>query len=72
MRLYSQDLREKVIRALEVGETQEEVADRFSVSLSFIEALCPTLSAGDIVVMDNLRAHKVAGVAEAIEERGAG
>lgn len=39
MRPYSQDLREKIIRALEAGETQEEVADRFSVSLSFVEKL---------------------------------
>ena len=36
---YSQDLREKIIRALEAGETQEEVADRFAVSLSFVEKL---------------------------------
>ena len=33
--------------------------------------LRPTLSAGDIVVMDNLSSHKVAGVAEAIEAAGA-
>ncbi len=33
--------------------------------------LCPTLTAGDVVVMDNLGAHKVAGVREAIEARGA-
>jgi transposase len=35
------------------------------------KVLAPTLSAGDIVVMDNLPAHKVAGVREAIEETGA-
>jgi transposase len=39
MKPYSQDLREKIIRALEASETQEEVADRFSVSLSFVEKL---------------------------------
>jgi transposase len=33
--------------------------------------LCPTLRAGDIVVMDNLGAHKVSGIREAIEARGA-
>ena len=33
--------------------------------------LVPTLSPGDIVIMDNLRAHKVAGVSEAIEAAGA-
>jgi transposase len=33
--------------------------------------LAPTLQCGDIVVADNLRSHKVAGVREAIEARGA-
>lgn len=33
--------------------------------------LAPTLSSGDIVVMDNLPSHKVAGVREAIEAAGA-
>ena len=35
------------------------------------EVLCPALTGGDIVVMDNLGAHKVAGVREAIEAAGA-
>lgn len=39
MKPYSQDLREKIVRALEAGGTQEEVADRFAVSLSFVEKL---------------------------------
>lgn len=33
--------------------------------------LAPTLSPGDIVVMDNLGSHKVAGVRQAIEAKGA-
>ena len=33
--------------------------------------LAPTLKQGDIVIMDNLRVHKVAGVRQAIEEKGA-
>ncbi len=33
--------------------------------------LAPALEPGDVVVMDNLGAHKVAGVAEAIEATGA-
>lgn len=33
--------------------------------------LAPTLAPGDIVVMDNLSSHKVAGVREAIEAMGA-
>lgn len=33
--------------------------------------LAPELRAGDVVIMDNLQAHKVAGVREAIEGTGA-
>ena len=40
--------------------------------LAWIEQhLAPTLSEGDVVVMDNLSSHKVRGVREAIEARGA-
>ncbi len=40
MKPYSQDLREKIVRALEEREeTQEEVAFRFSVSPSFVAKL---------------------------------
>ena len=35
------------------------------------QVLVPTLRPGDIVVMDNLPAHKVAGVRAAIEAAGA-
>lgn len=39
---------------------------------AFVEqVLCPTLCPGDIVVMDNLSAHKVAGIQEAIAGCGA-
>ena len=40
--------------------------------LVYVETvLAPSLSAGDIVVIDNLPAHKVAGIRAAIEARGA-
>src|ERR1700737_1373230 len=40
--------------------------------LAYIEqCLAPTLKRKDIVVIDNLSAHKVAGIREAIEARGA-
>ena len=40
--------------------------------LAYVEqVLVPTLRRGDIVIMDNLRSHKVAGVREAIEAAGA-
>ena len=35
------------------------------------KVLGPTLRPGDVVVMDNLRAHKVSGIVEAIAGRGA-
>ena len=35
------------------------------------DILCPTLRRGDIVIMDNVAIHKVSGVLEAIEARGA-
>ena len=40
--------------------------------LAYVEQfLAPALSPGDVVVMDNLGAHKVAGIAEAIADVGA-
>ena len=43
-----------------------------SVFLAYVEqVLVPTLGSGDIVVMDNLPAHKAAGVRDAIEAAGA-
>ena len=35
------------------------------------QALAPTLQPGDLVILDNLSSHKVAGVKTAIEDRGA-
>ena len=35
------------------------------------QILAPTLAPGDIVIMDNLPAHKAAGIREAIEDTGA-
>ena len=35
------------------------------------QVLCPTLQSGDVLVMDNLSAHKVAGIRELIEAREA-
>ena len=35
------------------------------------QVLVPTLTAGDMVVMDNLSSHKVAGIRQAIEAAGA-
>jgi transposase len=48
------------------GATDGEVFRAF-----ITQVLCPTLTAGDVVVMDNLSAHKVVGIREAIEGCGA-
>ena len=43
-----------------------------AVFLAYVEQmLAPTLGPGDLVVLDNLSSHKVAGVRDAIEARGA-
>ncbi len=121
---YSQDLRERVVRAVEAGASCHEAAAAFEVSASSAirwvarwrltgsaaakpmggkrspldahkpwlleligaepdltleeirgrhleQCLVPTLSPGEIVTMDNLPAHRVAGVREAIEATGA-
>ena len=40
--------------------------------LAYLEQfLAPALAAGDVLVMDNLNVHKVPGVREAVEARGA-
>ncbi len=55
--------------------TAPMVIDRAMTGAIFLayvaKFLLPTLRKGDIVVIDNLPAHKVAGVAEAIESVGA-
>ena len=57
------------------GLTAPFVIDRAingAIFLAYIEqCLAPTLALGDIVVMDNLPAHKVAGIRQAIGARGA-
>jgi len=43
-----------------------------AVFLAWVEQhLAPVLNVGDLVIMDNLSSHKVRGVREAIEARGA-
>lgn len=43
-----------------------------NVCLAYVEqVLLPTLQPGDVVIMDNLPAHKTAGVRDAIESAGA-
>ena len=49
-----------------------EAATDGDIFLAYVEqALCPQLQPGDIVVMDNLAAHKVTGVRDLIQKAGA-
>lgn len=59
------------VAGLEAAMTVNGAVDG-EVFLAYVrEVLAPALAEGDIVVMDNLKAHKVAGVEEAITARGA-
>lgn len=49
----------------------EGALDGEAFKIYLTEVLCPTLRPGDVVLMDNLSAHKVAGVEEAITAVGA-
>ena len=56
---------------LEAMMTVEGATDGEVFRVYVRQVLCPTLQPGDIVVMDNLGAHKVSGIREAIEQCGA-
>jgi len=53
------------------GLTAPLVIDGAMNGALFLAQLAPTLRSGDVVVMDNLSAHKVRGVREALEAVGA-
>jgi transposase len=59
------------LRGMVAAMTIESATDG-DIFLAFLEqVLCPQLHNGDLVVMDNLSAHKVAGVRELIAATGA-
>lgn len=59
------------IRGLAASMTVESATDG-DVFLAYLDqVLCPALRPGQIVIMDNLGAHKVNGVRERIEAAGA-
>jgi transposase len=51
--------------------TVEGVVDTEVFRIYVEQVLGPTLMPGDVVVMDNLSVHKVAGMAKAIQSRSA-
>ena len=77
---YSNDLRVRVIQVVEGGAAARAAARQFVIGDSTAirwakrwreTVLAPTLKPGDVVVLDNLSAHKVPGIREAIEAAGA-
>jgi transposase len=58
-------------RGMIAAMTIEEATDG-DIFLAYLDhCLCPQLRAGDVVVMDNLSSHKVAGVEQRIRKCGA-
>ena len=58
-------------RGIVAAMTIDEPTDG-DIFLAYVEhVLCPALRAGDVVVMDNLSAHKVEDVRTLIQKRGA-
>ena len=59
------------LRGMIATMTIEEPTDA-DIFLAYVEqVLCPALTPGDVVVMDNLSSHKVGGVRQLIEQAGA-
>ncbi len=59
------------MRGMIATMTIEEATDA-DIFLAYLEqVLCPALKPGDVVVMDNLSAHKVDGVRHLLEAAGA-
>lgn len=59
------------VRGVRTAVTVDAATDG-EVFLQFVaNALVPVLKRGDVVVLDNLQAHKVKGVREAVEQVGA-
>ncbi|PLS84619.1 MAG: hypothetical protein CYG60_16975 [Actinobacteria bacterium] len=59
------------LRGIRPSMSIEGSSDKESFGLYLREVLCPALSAGQIVVMDNLSVHRGAWVRELVEARGA-
>jgi transposase len=58
-------------RGIEAVMTIDGATDAEVFRVYVEQVLRPTLHPGDIVIMDNLRAHKVAGIRAAVEQAGA-
>lgn len=59
------------LRGIEAAMTIESPTDGEVFTAYVEQVLCPKLQAGDVVIMDNLSAHKVSGIRQLIEGCGA-
>jgi transposase len=59
------------LRGIEAAMTIEAATDGEIFTAYVEQVLCPILQPGDVVVLDNLSAHRVAGVEHTVEARGA-
>jgi transposase len=59
------------LRGIDAAMTIESATDGDVFKGYLKQVLCPKLSPGDVVILDNLSAHKVPGISELIEARGA-
>lgn len=59
------------LRGMEAVMTIESPTDGDVFTAYVEQVLCPRLQSGDVVIMDNLSAHKVGGIRELIEACGA-
>jgi transposase len=59
------------LRGIDAAMTVASATDGDVFTAYVEQALCPQLKPGDVVVLDNLSAHKVTGIRELIESRGA-
>lgn len=59
------------LRGMEAVMTVASATDGDVFHAYVEQVLCATLQVGDVVIMDNLSAHKVEGIRELIENRGA-
>lgn len=59
------------LRGLEAVMTIESATDGEVFTAYVEQVLCPKLKPGDLVILDNLSAHKVRGIRELIEAQGA-
>ena len=59
------------VNGLEAVMSLDRALNRYSFAVCLEHVLGPTLVPGNVVVLDNLRVHHVAGMAGLVEARGA-